>query len=146
MQEDAHPRSYTTATTAVEVSESTTTTVESSNEKQIPKFCLKLKFNCKLLSFHPCCRHQAPASKSTLVKVTQEKVKEPKELQQETVNKDEEEDNLKHEVKETASEKKPLFPKKEKNKSSSFFKRAFWIANFTSYGDAHCIFNMGCFA
>ena len=56
-----------------------------------------------------------------MVKVTQEKVKEPKELQQETVNKDEEEDNLKHEVKETASEKKPLFPKKEKNKSSSLF-------------------------
>ena len=81
---DSVSTATTTATTAAEVSESTTT-VKSSNEKKIPKFCLKLKFNCKLLSFHPCCRHQAPASsKSTLVKVTQEKVKAHKELQKET--------------------------------------------------------------
>jgi len=118
---DSVSTATTTATTAAEVSESTTT-VKSSNEKKIPKFCLKLKFNCKLLSFHPCCRHQAPASsKSTLVKVTQEKVEAPKELQQETVKKDEDEDNVKHEVKETAREKKPLFPQKGKNKSSSLF-------------------------
>lgn len=113
-----------TTTPATEVSESTTT-VKISKEDKIPKFCLKLKFNCKLLSFHPCCRHQLPGSsassvpKSTLVKVTQDKVKEPKKVQQQKTNKIEEEDKVKDEVKETVREKKPLFSKRGKNKSSS---------------------------
>ena len=122
---DPEATSSTTATTlSAEVSESTSTE-EVSKEKKIPKFCLKLKFNCKLLSFHPCCRHQvagpstSSVPKSTLVKVKQEKVKEPKKVQQQTATKIEEEGNVKNEVKETVPEKKPFFSKRGKNKSSS---------------------------
>ena len=29
-------------------------------DKYAPKFCLKLKFNCKLRSSHPCCKYPLP--------------------------------------------------------------------------------------
>jgi len=36
------------------------TTSTSKPEKYAPRFCLKLKFNCKLRSAHPCCRYPLP--------------------------------------------------------------------------------------
>ena len=32
----------------------------SNPDKYAPKFCLKLKFNCKLRSSHPCCKYPLP--------------------------------------------------------------------------------------
>ena len=54
----------------------TTTTTTTTTEQNIPPFCLKLKFNCKLFSFHKCCKYNLPSSSSasTLVKVTKEKI------------------------------------------------------------------------
>lgn len=126
---DSYPEVTTTSTTTSSVASESTTTAKVSNKEQIPKFCLKLKFNCKLLSFHPCCRHQLPVSsarspgKSSLVKVIKDKEKNLKEETQ-TPNIKEDEGAVEEEVQEILTEektKKPLFPKRGKNKSSSFY-------------------------
>merc|ERR1711874_602218 len=64
-----------TTTTSV-TSPATTSSTITTTQQNIPAFCLKLKFNCKLFSFHKCCKYNLPSSSSasTLVKVTKEKI------------------------------------------------------------------------
>ena len=116
----ASPSSETTT-------QSATTTQESVTDK-VPSFCLKLKFNCKLFSFHTCCKHQLPVSsastagKSTLVKITKDKVKKVEEKSESAESVDEAEENNNIEGKqnntEKKDEKKSFIPKKEKSKFS----------------------------
>ena len=74
----------TTETTTTTTTTSTTTTT--TTEQNIPPFCLKLKFNCKLFSFHKCCKYNLPSSSSasSLVKVTKEKVEASTERDQQS--------------------------------------------------------------
>merc|ERR1712045_998052 len=96
---------------------------------KVPSFCLKLKFNCKLFSFHTCCKHQLPVSsastagKSTLVKITKDKVKkveDEKSESAESVDETEENNNIEGKQNDTEKkdEKKSFIPKKEKSKFS----------------------------
>jgi len=57
------------------------TTSTSKPEKYAPRFCLKLKFNCKLRSAHPCCKYPLPprdenqASATAVPKIAKIKVR-----------------------------------------------------------------------
>ena len=59
--------SSTSSSSSSTTSSSTSSTTESTSkasQEEIPSFCLKLKFNCKLFAFHTCCKYQLPVSSS----------------------------------------------------------------------------------
>jgi len=119
-------------------SPSTTTAAPSPKDvttSKVPAFCLKLKFNCKILKFHTCCKYQLPVSsaasssdsgssvkESTLVKITKDKIKKPKEIKEveKTPNEveqiDQENAVEENKIIEKPVEKKSLLSKKGKSK------------------------------
>ena len=60
------------------------TTTTAKPKKLAPKFCLRLKFNCKLRSRHPCCQYPLPPTEEVKVPTTAEpraeklKVRQPR--------------------------------------------------------------------
>ena len=129
----------TTSPSSESSSPSTTTTTAATVSKdvtsKVPAFCLKRKFNCKVLKFHTCCKYQLPVSSaasgadsgssvkdSTLVKITKDKIKKPKEIKDVEKKSDEvEQTDLENAVEENKIvekqvDKKSLLSKKGKSK------------------------------